>query len=186
MAVEIVYETHALTTDNEQGVATGWQPGRLSELGRENARDLGERRRPDGISAVFSSDLARAVQTAEIAFAGTDTPIYQDRRLRECNYGALNGMPTTQLAEIKSRHIQEPYPDGQSYQDVVQLTREFLVEVAGNWDGRKILIIAHSANRWALENLLHGVTLDELVAAPFAWQEGWHYTLPTGWGGTHA
>jgi broad specificity phosphatase PhoE len=40
---------------------------------------------------VFTSDLARAVQTAEIAFAGSDLPIRRDQRLRECNYGRLNG-----------------------------------------------------------------------------------------------
>lgn len=30
MAVELVYETHSITTDNEAGIATGWLPRRLS------------------------------------------------------------------------------------------------------------------------------------------------------------
>ena len=34
MAIEVVFETHALTEDNERGFATGWLPGRLSELTR--------------------------------------------------------------------------------------------------------------------------------------------------------
>jgi hypothetical protein len=38
-------------------------------------------------------------------------------------------------------------------------------------------VIAHSANRWAIEHLLEGAPLEELVAAPFAWQEGWEYRL---------
>jgi hypothetical protein len=33
VAVSIVYETHSITTDNEDGIATGWLPGRLSEAG---------------------------------------------------------------------------------------------------------------------------------------------------------
>ncbi len=37
MAIEIVYETHATTEDNESGMATGWLPGRLSDVGRANA-----------------------------------------------------------------------------------------------------------------------------------------------------
>lgn len=175
--MEIIYETHSITTDNEDGFATGWLPGKLSESGRESAKKLGQRRRADGLAVVFSSDLARAVETAEVAFAGSGIPLRQDKRLRECNYGVLNGAPVGELD--RSRHIREPFPGGQSYQDVVEQTRDFLTEVARDWDGQKILLIAHSANRWALANLLGGVPLEDQVDAPFAWQEGWRYTLPS-------
>jgi broad specificity phosphatase PhoE len=87
----IVFETHATSTDNEAGIATGWLEGELSEAGRGQAIELGERRRAGGFAAVFTSDIARAVQTVEIAFSGAGVPIRHDRRLRECNYGLLNG-----------------------------------------------------------------------------------------------
>ncbi|MFY1573398.1 histidine phosphatase family protein [Verrucosispora sp. WMMD703] len=184
MPVEIIYETHSITTDNETGIATGWLPGRLSETGRRLARELGQRRSEDGLAVVFTSDLARAVETAEIAFAGTGIPLRHDPRLRECNYGTFNGMPVTELARLRFQHISKPFPGGQSYQDVVDQTRDLLIEIARDWDGKKILLIAHSANRWALANLLTGVPLEEQVDAPFGWQEGWRYTLPTGWNGS--
>lgn len=179
MAVELIYETHAISTDNEAGIATGWLPGKLSEQGRELARELGERRRDDGLAAVFTSDLTRAVETAEIAFGHQGVPIFQDVRLRECNYGELNGAAVAQVAAERSRRIAAPYPGGQSYQQVVYETREFLRDLAAEWDGKKVLIIAHSANRWALQHLLAGVALEDLVDAPFQWQEGWHFTLPS-------
>ena len=75
MTVRIVFETHSTTQDNEVGIATGWLPGRLSALGREQAAELGRRRTDDGIGAVFSSDLARATETATIAFAGSGIPV---------------------------------------------------------------------------------------------------------------
>lgn len=181
MAVEIIYETHSLTADNETGFATGWLPGRLSEMGHRLAHELGERRRGDDIAAVFVSDLARAVETAELAFVGGGIPIYQDARLRECNYGALNGMPVERLAAERSRHIDEPYPHGQSYRQVAEQMRNFLHDLAANWDGSTVVVIAHSANKWALDCLLQGIALEDLVDAPFEWQRGWHYTLPTGW-----
>jgi broad specificity phosphatase PhoE len=81
MSVEIIYETHSVTTDNEAGIATGWLPGRLSEQGRSLAVELGRRRRDDGLAAVFVSDLTRAVDTAHLAFGGTGIPIHQDPRL---------------------------------------------------------------------------------------------------------
>jgi broad specificity phosphatase PhoE len=181
MTVEIIYETHSITTDNENGIATGWLPGRLSERGRQLALELGMRRRDDDLAVVFVSDLARAIETAKIAFSGGNVPIIHDARLRECNYGTLNGMPVAQLAAERSRHIDEPFPGGQSYRQVVDQTRAFLRDLAAEWDGKRILIIAHSANRWALDHLLNGIPLADLIDTPFAWQEGWSYKLPTGW-----
>ncbi len=184
--VEIIYETHSTTTDNEAGTATGWLPGILSDLGRHQARELGQRRMDDGVAVVFSSDLTRAVQTAELAFAATGIPIRQDPRLRECDYGRLNGAPVGQFAGIRTHHVEQPYPGGESYLDVVARTRHFLTEVARDWSGRTILLVAHTANLWALEHLLHGRALEQLVSAPFEWQDGWRYTVPAGWPGQPA
>jgi len=44
VTTEIVFETHAISTDNEAGIATGWLEGQLSEEGRRLARRLGDRR----------------------------------------------------------------------------------------------------------------------------------------------
>jgi broad specificity phosphatase PhoE len=179
MAVEIIYETHQTSTDNEAGIATGWLPGELSALGRAQAEELGERRRRDYPAAVFTSDLRRAVETAEIAFGGSDVPIIQDARLRECNYGELNGAPVAHVAAERLHRVTTPFPGGQSYEDVVRATEAFLHDLAAGWDGRHVLLIAHSANRWALQVLLTGARLEELVVAPFDWQPGWFFTLPS-------
>lgn len=179
MAVDLVYETHSITEDNERGIATGWLPGRLSESGRRAAAALGERRRGTGLAAVFTSDLARAVETTEIAFGGSGLPVHVDARLRECNYGELNGCPVEVLAAQRLRRIDEPFPGGQSYRQVIEATRSFLHDLASGWDGASVLVVAHSANRWALECLLSGGVIEELVVAPFEWQPGWHHTLPT-------
>jgi broad specificity phosphatase PhoE len=114
VTVQIVYETHSISVDNERGVATGWLEGELSERGRELARELAKRRRDDSIDAVFTSDLRRAVETAEVAFADSGIPIHRDWRLRECNYGELNGTPSARLAEEVPRRIDDPYPGGES------------------------------------------------------------------------
>ena len=71
MTIEIVYETHSTTEDNQNGIATGWLPGRLSDTGRADAAMLGQRRLDDGLAAIFVSDLQRAIETVEVAFAGT-------------------------------------------------------------------------------------------------------------------
>jgi broad specificity phosphatase PhoE len=177
MAIELVYETHSTTIDNETGIATGWLEGRLSEVGRAQAKALGERRRDDGLSVVFASDLGRAIETAELAFAGVEIPVHHDWRLRECSYGELNGSPVAEIDALKPSRIDEPFPGGESYRQVVERTRSFLNDLFPELDGSRVLLIAHSANRWALQHLLLGAPLEDLVPAPFAWQEGWEYTL---------
>ena len=92
-------------------------------------------------------------------------------------------MSVAQLAASRVRHIDAPYPEGQSYRDVVAATRVFLRDLAAAYGGRTVVVIAHSANKWALDHLLHGILLADLVDAPFGWHEGWHYTVPDGWDG---
>jgi broad specificity phosphatase PhoE len=181
MAVDIVFETHSLTTDNEAGVATGWLDGRLSERGRTLATQLGRRRRDDGIAAVFASDLGRAAETVELAFGGSGIPVRLDARLRECDYGAWNGMPVSRLDHERARRISRPFPDGESYLEVVGRVADFLEDLARDRDRARVLLVGHAATRWALDHLLDGAALHELVTAPLAWREGWSYALPAGW-----
>jgi broad specificity phosphatase PhoE len=181
VAVAIVFETHSLTTDNEAGVASGWLDGQLSERGRALARAPGQRRRNDGVTAIFASDLERAVETVELAFDGSEIPVHLDARLRECDYGAWNGMPASRLERERAQRISRPFPAGESYLHVVGRVAGFLEELARDWDRARVLLVGHAATRWALDHLLAGAALPELVVAPFGWQEGWSYALPAGW-----
>lgn len=177
MSVQVVFETHSLSVDNERGVATGWLPGRLSEHGQRLAGELGERRRDDGIAVVFTSDLRRAVETAEIAFAGTAIPINQDARLRECNYGTMNGMPASTLSAERPLRIDCPFPGGESWRQAVDRVEGFLQDLAETHDGKRVLVIGHVATRWGLDHFVNRIPLEELVATPFDWREGWTYSL---------
>ncbi len=177
MEVEIVFETHATSVHNERGIGTGWLDGELSDRGRREAAELGERRIDDRIGAVYTSDLRRAVETAELAFGDSGVPVHHDWRLRECNYGELNGQPLARFAGEPPRRIDTPYPGGESYRQVVERVREFLDDLPPDTDGGRIVVIGHAATRWALEHLLRGTPLEALVSAPYRWQPGWEYSL---------
>jgi 2,3-bisphosphoglycerate-dependent phosphoglycerate mutase len=176
--IELVFETHSTTGDNEAGRATGWLPGRLSERGREQARELGRRRAADGIAAVFCSDLARAAETAGIAF-GDGVPVLHDWRLRECDYGSRNGMPAAEMHARRREHLDVPYPDGESWRQAVTRVGRFLHDLPLRWDGRRVLVIGHVATRWGLDHFLRGVPLEDLAAEEFGWRPGWEYRLDT-------
>jgi 2,3-bisphosphoglycerate-dependent phosphoglycerate mutase len=171
----VVFETHSTSEHNEAGIATGWLGGALSETGRAQAVELGERRRDDGIELVVASDLWRAVETAAIAFEGSAIPLRVDWRLRECDYGELNGMPRTILDEQRVQRVDEPWPGGESWREAVARVSSFLDELCG----RRVLLIGHVATRWALDHRVHGRRLEELAAEEFDWREGWEYDLDT-------
>lgn len=177
METKIVFETHSISEDNERGIASGWNHSRLSLHGRDLARSLGARRRADGIGAVFTSDLKRAVETAQIAFEGTSILLLQDWRLRECDYGEMNGKPTPEVHGNRSQFLDTPYPGGESWRQAVARVGRFLNDVPLRWQGQRVLVIGHVATRWGFEHFLNGIPLEELAAAEFQWREGWEYRL---------
>lgn len=177
IAVEIVFETHSTSIDNEHGIGTGWLDGELSETGRQQARELGERRRHDGLAAVYTSDLGRAVETVRIAFEGSEIPIHEDQRLRECNYGVLNGPPRAEIFAEAANRIDEPFPEGESWRQAVERVGSFLDELRSKRADERVLVVGHVATRWGLDHFLSGLALEELACAPFAWQPGWGYRL---------
>ncbi len=175
--VTIIFEVHSTTDDNERQIASGQSDARLSQQGRSQAKEMGERYHATEFAVVFCSDLQRATETAQIAFAGKDIPIITDRRLRECNYGDLTRRPSAEVKSIKTQHIEIPFPNGQSYQETTDSMRQFLHELWSKYDGQKVLIIGHAATQYALEHLLKGVSLKDAIEAPWAWQPGWTYYL---------
>ena len=185
MSVQIVFETHALSEDNERGIATGWLPGRLSERGRALERELGERRIADGLAAVFTSDLRRALETVELAFADSGLPVLVDWRLRECDYGLLNGAPAPQIHRERQQHLEMPYPGGESWEQAIRRVGRFLSDLPLRWSGRRVLVIGHLATRWAFDHLVDGVRLEDLMEEDFVWQEGWDYELDEPRNGEH-
>jgi len=177
VSIEIVFETHSTSEDNERGAASGWAHSRLSDVGRQQAVALGERRRDNGIDAVFSSDLSRAVETARVAFADSSVPILLDWRLRECDYGDETQGPVAVHHATRCDHIAVPYPSGESWEQAVDRVGRFLADLPPRWSQRRILVIGHVATRWGLDHHTTGVPLADLCAAGFEWQEGWEYRL---------
>jgi 2,3-bisphosphoglycerate-dependent phosphoglycerate mutase len=172
--ISVVFETHAWSEDNDRGVASGWNHGRLSARGEVLARELGDRRRDDAIAAVFSSDLYRAAQTAAIAFEGSHIPVLHDWRLRECDYGDLNGAPSAQVHNAV-RHLDERYPGGESWVDAMRRVQLFLVDLPMRWNDRRVLVIGHVATLWGLEHYLHRVPLERIRSVMDPWREGWEF-----------
>lgn len=181
MAVFITYFVHSTTTDNEQRLSSGWKDVELSELGRAQAIELKNQTKDKHFDAVFCSDLTRAHTSAKLAWGGIYT-IIPDKRLRECNYGDLNGAPEDQVKprlEKEAHHTR--FPNGESYDDVKARIEDFLSMLKCEYDGKHVAVLAHQAPQLSLDVLLKGMTWAEALANDWrktrAWQPGWDYTL---------
>ena len=181
MAVKITYFVHGTTTDNEKEISSGWKDVELSELGIKQSVTLKEQTKDKKFDVVFCSDLQRAHNSAKLAWDG----IYQiipDARLRECNYGKLNGASSAIVEPMQEEEcITNRFPEGESYEDVKTRIADFLEFLKKNYDGKSVAIVAHKAPQLSLDVLIKGKTWKQALAEDWrktkAWKPGWEYTL---------
>jgi len=180
--VNITYFVHGTTIDNEQGIATGWHHGELSERGKQQSSSLKELIKDKKFDVVFCSDLKRAINSAKLTF-GDEIPIIQDKRLRECNYGDLNGARTEKVDSLILQCINNPFPNGESYKDVEKRIRDFLNYLLKEYSGKNVAIISHRAPQLALDVILNEKTWEQAIKddwrskEPKEWKPGWEYKL---------
>lgn len=174
---KIIYFVHGTTTDNAEKLCSGWKEALLNDLGKEQAKNLGDVIRNSGIKfdILFTSDLQRAIESSNIAF-----PEYEkitDERLRECNYGDLDGKHKSLV--IYDEYIDNPFPNGESLVQVERRMREFVEFLKENYSGKTIGIVAHRAPQLALEVITKNITWNEAIVNDWrktgAWRPGWEY-----------
>jgi len=181
MSIQITYFVHGTTIDNENHISSGWKDAELSELGVRQAIDLKEKTKDKKFDLVFCSDLKRAHDSANLAWQGV-YKIIPDARLRECNYGKLNGASSDIVEPMQEEEcITKPFPEGESYEDVKARVKNFLDFLKETYNGKQIAIVAHKAPQLSLDVLLKGRTWKQALAEDWrknkAWQPGWEYQI---------
>lgn len=175
--VSIIFESHATSVDNKAGRASGWNNPKLSSKGVQNAKDLGKRRPQKNLDAVFCSDMERAYRTAVLAYGDDPGFVFQDWRLRECDYGDFTLKPKEVISEERIKRIDRPFPNGESYQDCMRRMKAFLDDLKAKFDGKKVMVIGSRATHYGLEHWLTGKSLEECITEAWEWQPGWEYQL---------
>jgi len=148
----------------------------LSDLGREQAIALGrwfaERAEVDRPQVLLASPYRRALQTAEIfrqaGGAPTDVPICFDERLREKEFGILDGLTTMGVAHqfpeqaefrrLLGKFYHRP-PGGESWCDVILRLRSVLDTVSLHHAGKRVMIFTHQVVVLCMRYILE--TMDE-------------------------
>ena len=178
MSVKITYFVHGTTFDNEKHKASGWLHGELSPKGIEQSFALKEIIDVNQFDFVFCSDLKRAIDSANNIFGGIKE-IIQDVRLRECNYGDLNGKDVSLV--IYENHIKNKFKNGENMLDVEKRIKSFCDFLLENYNNKHIAIVAHKAPQLALQVLTEKKSWEEVIAKDWRktknWQPGWKYEI---------
>ncbi len=149
---------HGESEFNHAGRFAGFSDVDLTDTGRWQVERLRERIADEKIDAVYSSDLKRAVRTAEIAMEGRGMSITTCPEVREINYGEVDGLP---FSEIKTRYpdlakqlstseLELAFPGGETFSDFVQRVSTFKERLAKHAQTETVLLVAHGGPLRAL------------------------------------
>jgi broad specificity phosphatase PhoE len=123
--------------------------GSLTTAGRAQARELGEKLRPEKIAHVYSSTSSRAVQTAELAAAVLGVEVTVREGLVELALGEAHGRPagtgvfTPELEAWVSGNVEARAPGSESAAEIARRVRDVLDDLADQHRGEAVLVVSH-------------------------------------------
>lgn len=125
------------------------QGGSLTPEGRDQARQLGERLRDQRISLVYTSTMARAVQTAELAAGAIGSRVVVREGLAEFGPGDSHGSPAGQslfdpvMKAWVEGDLDARIPGGESGEEIAARVTGVLGEIADRHRGESVLVVGH-------------------------------------------
>jgi alpha-ribazole phosphatase len=130
----------------------GYSDIELSATGYRQVARLRDRLADDGIDAVYTSDLRRALVTAEVVSSGRKVDIVVCPELREINYGKVEGLTFEEIERlypevaesISNFSLQMKFPGGEDFEELVERVNKFLDELENHASSQSILIVSHS------------------------------------------
>ncbi len=140
---------HGETDWNRDGRWQGWADPPLNEEGREQARRLAEQLRTTPFDAVYSSDLRRAHETADLVSAPHGVPVVADPGLREIDVGDWSGLTR---AEIEMRFPDGERPGGETREEHLARVLQAVERIARAHPGERVLLVSHGGTMRALRS----------------------------------
>ena len=158
--MRLILTRHGETIENREGIIQGHMHGRLSNDGILQAKKVALRLKYEDIDFIYSSDLKRAVDTAnEIHKYHEDIPIIFTPELREANLGEFQGKKRSEVVNNKG---QLPEPNlGESKKELVERAKNFLDKILKEHINDTVLFVGHNGINKAIIVSILGKTHEE-------------------------
>ena len=158
---------HGYSLRNHQKLVSSWpevKPLPLTEKGERQVKLAARKLKKEKIDLIFSSDILRTRQTAEIMAKELGAEIEYDLRLRDINLGDFNGKPTAEFYKVFNlRDLFWKSPsNGENWPDCKRRMFEFVKNLEKKYKNKRILIVSHGDPLWLLEGALRGWTNEQL------------------------
>jgi probable phosphoglycerate mutase len=143
---------HGVTDWNASGRIQGHLDPPLNAVGRAQARLVGVRLAQLGATALYSSDLQRAYETAQCIGQATGLRVVQKIALREMNFGRWQGLTSQQIRDadpvVYAARRADPYdvppPGGETWRQFYDRSIQALEEVLRTTVAERVIVVTHS------------------------------------------
>lgn len=143
---------HGQSAGNAEGRFGGHGPTPLSPLGVQQAEKTATFLAKEGIDAVYSSDLIRAVKTAEPLSQLLNIPINTSEAFRERHVGVLQGLTFDESRErypddyyaLINRNVNHVISDGESYRQLLRRITAELRTILRNHNRQRVAVFSHT------------------------------------------
>lgn len=143
---------HGQSAGNAEGRFGGHSPTPLSELGKKQAEATAQTLAREHINAIYTSDLLRAVQTAQPLADLAGLKFTKTSAFRERNVGVLEGLTFDESKEefpkdyyaLVNRHVHHVITEGESYRHLLRRATGALREILRIHSGEKVVIFSHT------------------------------------------
>ncbi|MFC1982145.1 histidine phosphatase family protein [Chloroflexota bacterium] len=156
---------HGITEFNSNRRFAGYSDMELSATGCKQVERLRKHLAKENVDAVYSSDLKRALMTAEVICSGPRKDIIACPELREVNYGDAEGLTFQEISRlypevaelIANFSLQIKFPGGESFRGFIERTVKFLDRLKEHAPPETLLIVSHSGSLKVLVCHLLGI-----------------------------
>lgn len=167
-ATEFIIVRHGETAWNAEGRIQGHLDSPLNEEGLAQALLLGDRLAREPFSQLYSSDLGRALQTAQPIADRSGRRVVTDMQLRERHLGIFQGLTGPECerhspehyARFKSRDPGHVIPEGESARQVYERVSAVFGDLARKHPGKRAVVVTHGGVLDAVYRLASDVPLE--------------------------
>lgn len=168
--MKYIFVRHGKTHFNEIQLKQGWCDSPLTKQGIKEIENMAEQLKDYKIDAAYTSPILRAKYTAQIILKNHSVLLNEDDRLKEVNFGLLEGLPCLFVDKLQLESsnwlddLQMDYTgyEGENVEDVIQRHFELLNDIEKKFQGDDtILMVGHGCSLYAfIKTLLKNQKLD--------------------------
>ncbi len=158
----LIIARHGQTDWNAERRWQGHADEPLNDQGRSEARALGDALRGRGIERIYSSDLIRASETAEIVARPLGLHVELDERLREVDVGEWSGLTTDEVVERfpdghrRRREGRTGWTNGEPFEAMARRVLESVADISGRHPDDGVLVVTHGGPLRAISTACRG------------------------------